>query len=94
MQDDATFCPECGTKTEKIVADEARATSQPKENVIPPYGTSPVQPIQSTPQATPAAETDSSQNASRPTSVNQTGKDIQNFLKVSLPDLTKKILRL
>ena len=92
MADNAIFCPECGAKTEKTVAVETISTSPSPENVTQPLGISPAQSMQSTPQATAGAETNSAQAASRQASVNQTGKDIQHFLKVSLPDLTKKIL--
>ena len=84
MQDDAAFCLECGTKNEL-----AKTISQAPASPIP--DTQPVA-IQSSPEVNISSDKTGEQNASAPASVNQTGRDIQNFLKVSLPDLTKKIL--
>jgi hypothetical protein len=72
MADDALFCPECGTKTQKIASAGTIPVSTIAENI-----TTQASSAQSIPQAKPA---------------NQTGKEVGDFLRVSLPDLMRKIL--
>lgn len=81
LQNDAAFCPECGVQIEKIESSQQVATTgnqiAPQTNIV----TGTIQPAQSQ-QAGATSEV-------KPVS---TPGQFQHFLKISLPDLTKKIL--